>query len=114
VWHLDRRAETGKTKKFEWDPEKERDNIIKHGISFEIAEAVFDDPLCIERHDDDSSDEEDRWQMMGVAGNVLFVVFTERGDSTRIISARVAEPFERRIYHGNSKTYSRGWYRVNP
>jgi hypothetical protein len=47
--------------------------------------------------DDDSSDSEDRWQTMGFVGNVLFVVYTERGDVTRIISARVAEPFERRI-----------------
>jgi uncharacterized DUF497 family protein len=106
--------EAGEVMEFEWDPEKERENIIKHGISFEPVTAVFDDPFRIERYDDDSSNEEDRRQMMGFAGNVLFVVFTERKDVTRIISARVAEPFERRIYHGNSKTYSRGWYRVNP
>jgi uncharacterized DUF497 family protein len=99
---------------FEWDIEKERKNIVKHGISFEPALAVFDDPFRIERRDNDSRDDEDRRQTMGFAGNVLFVVFTERGDVTRIISARVAEPFERRIYHGNSKTYSRGWYRINP
>jgi uncharacterized DUF497 family protein len=99
---------------FEWDSKKEQENIIKHGISFEPVEAIFDDPFRIERHDDDSSDKEERWQTMGFAGNVLFAVFTERGDITHIISARVAEPFERRIYHGDSKTYSRGWYPVNP
>jgi hypothetical protein len=58
----------------------------------------------MERHDDDSSDNEDRWQTMGC--------LTECGDIIRIISARVAEPFERRIYYGDSET--RGWERINP
>ncbi|GAB6391835.1 MAG: BrnT family toxin [Treponematales bacterium] len=99
---------------FEWDPEKERRNIKKHGISFTVAEHVFDDPHRIERHDDDASDVEDRWQTIGMAGRALFVVYTERGDTTHIISARVAEPFERRIYHGTRTTHTHGWYRVNP
>ena len=97
---------------FEWDPEKERENFEKHGIHFETVEGVFFDPLRMERHDDDSSDGEDRWQVMGFFDDVLFVVYTEREDVTRIISARTAEPFERRIYYGNGKT--RGWQRVNP
>ena len=97
---------------FEWDPEKEKENFEAHGIHFETATQAFFDPFRMERHDDDSSDEEDRWQIMGFFEDVLFVVYTERGDVTRIISARVAEPFERRIYHGNSETY--GWQRVNP
>jgi len=66
----------------------------------------------MERHDDDSSGSEERWQTMGFYHNVLFVVYTERGETTRIISARVAEPFERRIYHGNCEIH--GWKRVNP
>ena len=66
----------------------------------------------MERRDDDSSDDEDRWQTMGFFNDVLFVVYTERGEVIRIISARVAEPFERRIYHGNSKIH--GWQRANP
>jgi uncharacterized protein len=66
----------------------------------------------MERHDDDSSDKEDRWQTMGFFDDVLFVVYTERKDSIRIISARVAEPFERRIYYGSSEIH--GWQRVNP
>jgi uncharacterized DUF497 family protein len=44
---------------------------------------------------------------MGFVDDVLFVVFTERGDVTRIISARIAEPFERRIYYGVGKI--QGW-----
>jgi len=99
---------------FEWEQEKERDNFKIHGIHFETAEQVFFDPLRIERHDDDSSEEEDRWQTMGFFNKVLFVVYTERGDVTRIISARVAEPFERRIYYDDSETLPGGWERVNP
>jgi len=97
---------------FEWDPEKERDNVRDHGIYFDTAVQAFDDYYRIERHDDDSSVIEDRWQTMGFVDDVLFVVYTERGDVIRIISARIAEPFERRICHGNSEIY--GWQRVNP
>ncbi|MDR2485217.1 MAG: BrnT family toxin [Treponema sp.] len=50
---------------------------------------------------------------MGLFHDVLFVVYTERGNATRIISARVAEPFERRIY-GSGTVLSGGWQRVNP
>jgi len=101
---------------FAWLPEKEQDNIAKHGIAFSDAVQIFRDPRRIERHDDDSSDDEDRWQTMGIAGKVLFVVYTERGDYTRIISARFAEPFERRIYYGgkDSDIYPGGWQRAYP
>ena len=90
---------------FEWDVEKDREN-------FETATQVFYDYFRMERHDDDSGEDEDRWQTMGFFNNVLFVVYTERGDTIRIISARVAEPFERRIYYGHSKKGD--WQRVNP
>ena len=99
--------------KFAWQPEKERRNIAKHGIAFSDAIEVFRDAFRMERHDDDSSDEEDRWQTMGFYNDVLFVVYTERADVTRIISARVAEPFERRIYNGDSDIHPGGWKRVN-
>jgi uncharacterized DUF497 family protein len=97
---------------FEWDPEKERENIRLHGVNFIDAADTFYDYRRMERHDDDSSDEEDRWQTMGFVDGVLFVVYAERGDAIRIISARIAEPFERRIYYGDSET--RGWQRINP
>jgi len=97
---------------FEWDTEKERENIKEHGVYFDTAVQVFYDYYRKERHDDDSSDTEERWQTMGFVDDVLFVVYTERGDVTRIISARFAEPFERRIYYGNSEIH--GWHRVNP
>ncbi|GHV77045.1 hypothetical protein AGMMS49942_18660 [Spirochaetia bacterium] len=101
---------------FIWDPVKAADNIRDHHVKFEVAEFVFDDPRRIERHDDDSSDNEERWQTIGMApSQVLFVVYTEVGDDdTRLISARLAEPKERRLYHGIGKTHSQGWFRVNP
>ena len=97
---------------FEWDPEKERENFRRHGVHFEAAERVFSDPFRIQRDDDYSSDSEDRWQTVGLSKDLLFVVYTERGDITRIIMAREAEPFERRIYYDDGET--RGWQRVNP
>jgi len=99
--------------KFAWYPEKERDNIAKHGITFSDASQIFRDPFRMERHDDDSSENEERWQTMGFFNDVLFVVYTERADVTWIMSARVAEPFERRIYHGDSAIHARGWERTN-
>jgi uncharacterized DUF497 family protein len=103
--------------KFEWDSKKEQDNIIKHGISFTTAQRAFFDPEFMERYDKKNSTQaEERWQIMGLFEDVsfrgvLFVVYTERGDYTRIISAREASPQERRIYYGDSETY--GWYRDN-
>ena len=97
---------------FEWDEEKEYTNFIKHGVHFEDAKNIFRDPRRIERIDKDSSDYEDRWQTIGFYDDMLFVVYTERGDVTRIISARLAKPHERRIY-GNSEEYPFGWSRAN-
>jgi uncharacterized DUF497 family protein len=96
--------------KFEWDSEKERINGEKHGIDLETVKEVFDDPFRIEQNDVEHSGQEDRWRILGKAGDVLFVVYTERGDNTRIITARIAEPEERRIYYGES---SKGYW-FNP
>ncbi|MDR0463518.1 MAG: BrnT family toxin [Treponema sp.] len=98
---------------FVWQPEKEQENIKKHGINFPDAVQIFRDPCRIERHDDDNSITEERWQTMGMAGKVLFVVYTERGEDTWIISARKAEPFERRIYYEYSEIYPGGWERAD-
>jgi len=99
---------------FEWDVGKERENIRDHGVNFTDASEAFRDYFRVERHDDDSSYYEERYQMMGYYQDILFVVYTERGNAVRIISARVAEPFERRIYNANSETLAGGWRRVNP
>lgn len=86
---------------FEWDERKNRSNMQKHGVSFETALFVFDDPEHIVMYDEDSSVEhgEDRYIAIGEVGKVLYVVYTERGEKTRLISARLADSSERRDYY---------------
>jgi uncharacterized DUF497 family protein len=100
---------------FLWDPAKAQDNFRKHHILFDDAEYAFDDPLRMIRRDNDSSEDEERWQTIRNAmGQLLFVVYTYAGDNdTRLISARLAMPKERRTYYGDSKTHSQDWFRVN-
>ena len=86
---------------FEWDYEKEQRNIKIHKISFETAKFVFNDNKRIEFFDVNHSGTEDRLITIGKVDKVLFVVYTERGDKTRIISARLANKAERRLF-GNS------------
>lgn len=86
---------------FEWDYEKEQRNIKLHKISFETAKLVFNDTHRIELFDLGHSGMEDRVITIGKVDKVLFVVHTERGNKTRIISARTATKAERRLY-GNS------------
>lgn len=87
---------------FIWDEDKNSANIAKHGLSFEIASKVFDDPYYIEIYDSDHSVEEDRYIAIGFVEEVLFVVFTERREAIRLISARIATEEERRLYYDNS------------
>ena len=86
---------------FEWGYEKEQRNIKIHKISFETAKLVFNDNNRIELFDINHSGAEDRIITIGKVDKVLFVVYTERGEKTRIISARAATKAERRLY-GNS------------
>jgi uncharacterized protein len=83
-----------------WDPRKAETNIAKHGVSFELATLVFEDPFQLNETDDHPDG--DRWRTIGVAlGNTLFVVhtFIEPDLSFgRIISARRATPHEKRRY----------------
>jgi uncharacterized protein len=90
--------------RFEWDEAKNDANKRKHGVSFEAASTVFDDPNEISQEDFDSVDEV-RWRTIGLSeiGLHLFVVHTERGmidnePVVRIISARRALADERRRY----------------
>ena len=85
--------------KFEWDEEKNTINKSKHHISFETAAYVFDDPNYIEMYDFEHSIDEDRYIAIGRVKDVLFVVFTERKDAVRLISARLATEPERRLYY---------------
>lgn len=84
---------------FEWDEEKNRINQEKHGISFETAAFVFDDRFYLEMYDFEHSTDEDRYIAIGKVGKLLFVVFTERGEKIRLISARLANAMERRLYY---------------
>jgi uncharacterized DUF497 family protein len=84
---------------FEWDSTKERANRKKHGVDFRTAAKVFLDPHVIEFDDRDATGEL-RFNAIGlVEGRMLFVVYTMRGDVVRTISARGAEPHEKRKYH---------------
>lgn len=87
----------------EWDARKDRSNQAKHGVSFEVAQLVFDDPHHISIQDRHESGE-DRWQTLGLVGGVvvLLVAHTHREkgreEIIRIISARKATKSERRYY----------------
>mgnify|MGYP003344653012 CR=1 FL=1 len=85
---------------FEWDPEKELENIRKHGVSFQEAQSVFADPLSITIPDPEHSDGESRFLILGTSGGNRLVVacHTERGDRIRIINAREATRRERTDY----------------
>ena len=79
---------------FEWDPEKAERNLDKHGVDFHDAATVFGDPLAITFDDPDHSDDEDRYLTFGTSknGRLLIVSHCDRGEKTRIISARQATP----------------------
>ncbi len=93
--------------KFEWDEEKNRRNIQKHGVSLEIAAAIFNDPQLYEWHDIAHSGYnkygiwEDRYIALGWVERVLFVVYSVRGGNEeviRMISARKARKSEMELY----------------
>ena len=92
--------------RFEWDSAKAESNIRKHGISFQLATLVFDDPLAITEQDRIEGGEQ-RWQTIGmIQGALLLIVaYVDRGHNgfevIRMISARRAEPKERRRYEQN-------------
>ena len=88
---------------FEWDDAKAVANLVKHGVSFEQARAAFNDAFAFDYADDRSDYSEDRTILLGMVGDrLLAVAHTLRGDIVRIISAREAEPHERRRYHEES------------
>ena len=86
--------------RFSWDPRKAASNLTKHGVSFEEASTVFSDVLSLTISDPDHSEDEDRWIILGQSHRrrLLAVVHTDDGETVRVISARFAEPRERRKY----------------
>ena len=89
----------------EWDEKKAAINKQKHGVSFDTAALIFADENRIERRDERHSQDKDRWQVIGMVNDVLFVVYTERGEAARIIMAREASPKERREYYDSATSY---------
>ena len=89
---------------FEWDENKNALNKTKHGVSFEEAQSVFNDPLHISKLDYRFSYFEERWITIGTTSNLELLVvanlfFSDDGEEIiRIISARHANPNERSIY----------------
>jgi len=85
---------------FEWDPRKAAQNERKHRVSFDEAMTVFADWDSITIPDPDHSEGEERFLVIGlsVRGQLLVVSHTDRGENTRIISARRADTHERRKY----------------
>ncbi len=86
--------------RFEWDNKKKAQNQKKHKISFEEAATVWTDPLALIAPDPDHSIEEEREWIIGESVNnrVLVVVYTMRGETVRIISARLATKRELQQY----------------
>jgi hypothetical protein len=84
----------------EWDPEKARSNLEKHGVDFHEAGTVFDDPLSTTVPDPAHSVGERRYITIGLSlsGRILVVAHTDRGEAVRLITARPATPTERRFY----------------
>lgn len=95
--------------RFTWDAAKAAGNALKHGVRFELAATVFNDPLALSRYDEDHSEQEERWVTLGQAENGMLLVvvhtFEQPGAHearVRIISARPASAHERR-YHESSQ-----------
>lgn len=95
---------------FDWDDDKNRANLAKHGVSFELASYVFDDPL--HRSVPDPCEYEERWQTIGAAKNLMTILvvhtITEiegEEEVIRIISARLATAYERRTYEESQQEF---------
>jgi uncharacterized protein len=87
--------------KFDWDENKAVSNLSKHGVSFEEAKTVFDDPLYVDFYDPAHSEEEDRYLIVGESSQrrLLIASYTEkRGNLIRLISAREVTRTERKVY----------------
>ena len=86
--------------RFEWDPDKAARNLVKHGVSFAEASTAFDDPLSVTIADPRHSWNEERLVLFGMSrqGHLLAVFHTDRGGTTRLISARMMTRHEREQY----------------
>jgi len=87
---------------FEWDAGKDKNNINKHGVSFEEAKTVFYDEYAISYFDPDHSEDEDRFLLLGMSFKLKTLVichcFRQEEKIVRIISARKADKSEEKVY----------------
>ncbi len=90
---------------FEWDPVKARTNVAKHGVTFDEASTVFQDPLSVTIPDPLHSEDEQRFVLIGYSHRrrLLVVVHSDRGDQIRLISARAATRKERTRHEENAE-----------
>lgn len=89
---------------FEWDPKKAVANFEKHGVSFDEASLAFFDPGAVELFDELNSDDEIRFQLVGISDvRLLFVGYTVRDDRVRIITARKANARHVRYYNEQNR-----------
>ena len=91
--------------KFEWDSEKAKINKQKHNVMFSIAAKVFLDDYKIEEFDELHSDFEDRYKIIGKVEKILAVIYTEREENYRIISARRATKSEEEQYYDQFRDF---------
>ena len=86
--------------KFEWDENKSKRNLKKHGVDFKEGKTVFNDPVAITIDDPNHSALEERYLDIGISskGRILVLWYTERNDNIRIIGCRKANRFERGQY----------------
>lgn len=87
--------------RFEWDENKNRANIRRHGVDFRDAVYAFADPHALNLPDDEHSEGEERWVLLGMIpdGRLLLVVHSDRSHGAiRVISARRATRNERTAY----------------
>jgi len=90
---------------FKWDPTKAKENLKKHGVSFDEAVTAFYDPFSATFDDPDHSAEEQRFMTIGYSSkpSPLVIAHTERGKNTRTISARLATSHERKNHEEQNK-----------
>jgi uncharacterized protein len=86
---------------FEWDPDKAHRNLEKHGISFADAVEVLSDPYALTIEDRISEEQRHITLGLDAIGRILVIVYTWRGETIRIISARKATARERAQYEEN-------------
>jgi len=91
---------------FNWDENKNKSNFVKHGINFETAKLIFDDPCALSTQEQ-YKDGEERWQTIGLINGIIIILvahtFYEHDniETIRIISARKATRQERKYYEKN-------------